>query len=83
MSRRSRFSSICYVHGPDVGMIVMMTLGALIEFVGAFTVGAENYLGVLFFHAGLLFSGVAMFTAYGIWVQERRWSQRFSGARLG
>ncbi len=73
MNRR-QWKSISYVHGPQIALIYMMTLGAVIEFAGAFTVGAENYLGVLFFHAALFFSVVALLQVLAIVRFERRYS---------
>ena len=71
-----RFKSICYVHGPSVGMIVLMLWGAVIEAFACLMLGLDHPLSMIFGSAALTFLFAAAGFAYAIWAQERIWANR-------
>jgi hypothetical protein len=59
-----KIESIAYVHGPQIGMITFMLFGAIVEMACGLSLGLDNPIGFIAYHASMLFMVAAL---CGIW----------------
>lgn len=69
-----RFKSICYIHGPDVGMICLALFGVVVELACGYSIGINTFFGQVAYHAALIFLIAALLAVWSIVRFEQRYA---------